>query len=117
MIGRDGRSGLLHTAHLVHGGTLLLRTDVAVRAGGGAADGRTVTVVRVLGARHVLQGLAGLTAPRWITPRIGLAVDGIHAASMLGLAALDRDHRRGAIGSAVVAAAFALAAWWAAHDD
>ncbi|GAA4763786.1 hypothetical protein [Actinomycetospora chibensis] len=115
MTTRDVRADLLHTGHVVHGGALLLRPAVAARADVAAADGRTETVVRVLGARHVLHGLAGLGAPRWVTPGVGAMADGVHAASMVGLAALGRDHRRGALVSAVVAAAFALAAWWAAR--
>jgi glyoxylate carboligase len=102
--GWSGRADLVHTAHVVHGTALLLCP--------GAASRGTAAVVRVLGARHVLQGLAGFAG--WVPPVLGDAVDGVHAASMVGLALLDRAHRRGAAASAAVALAFTLGARWAA---
>jgi hypothetical protein len=117
MRGRWWRSDLVHAAHVVHGGALLLRpAAVAARADGGAHGG-TVAVVRVLGARHVVQGLAGLAAAGRRAVLLGTAVDGVHAASMVGLAALARSHRRGAGTSALVALGFAVGGWWAAHRD
>lgn len=104
MTGRSGRADLVHTAHVVHGTALLLRP--------GAASRGTAAVVRVLGARHVLQGLAGFAG--WVPPTLDAAVDGVHAASMVGLALLDREHRRGAAASAVIALTFALGTRWAA---
>ncbi|MFC5138285.1 hypothetical protein ACFPK1_08590 [Actinomycetospora rhizophila] len=115
MTGRSRRADLVHAGHVVHGAALVLcPARVAARADGGA-DGRSeVAFIRVLGARHALQGLAGLTAPRWMSPTLGGAVDVLHAVSMVGLALLDRDHRRGASAGAAMALAFALADRWAA---
>jgi hypothetical protein len=114
MSGRSRRPALVHAAHVVHGGALLLRpAAVAARVDGGAGDRRAVAVVRVLGARHLAQGSAGLVASSPASSRLGAAVDGLHAASMVGLALLDREHRRAAAASALVALAFALAGRWA----
>jgi hypothetical protein len=66
------------------------------------------TVVgRVLGARHLVQGLAE-SAPRWVG-RLGLLVDSAHMTSMVGWAVLDRRHRRTAMLSAAAAALFTVA--------
>jgi hypothetical protein len=71
----------------------------------------------VLGARHLAQGSAGLVASSPTSSRLGAVVDGLHAASMVGLAVLDREHRRAAAASALVALAFALAGRWAGGAD
>ena len=113
MSGRSWRADLVHAAHAAHGGALLLRPAAVAWRVDGDADGRSVAVVRVLGARHLAQGLAGLVATRRVAALLGAGVDGLHAASMVGLAVLDRRHRRGAAASALVALAFALAGGWA----
>ena len=114
MTGRARRSDLVHAAHVVHGGALLLRSaSVAARIDGPQAGGRAVVVARVLGARHLLQGLVGLAVASRASAAVGAVVDGVHAASMVALAVLDREHRRGAAASAGVALAFALAGSWA----
>lgn len=114
MTGRLRRADLVHTVHVLHGAGLLLRPAAAARAGGAAPGGGTIAVARVLGARHLVQGLAGLARPRWAP--LGAAVDGLHALSMVGVAALDRAHRRGALTSASVAVVFAAGGWWAARS-
>lgn len=112
---RPWRADLLHTVHVVHGGALLVHPLAVARRVDPAPDRRAVATVRVLGARHLLQGIAGLvTAPR-PTARLGAGIDGIHAASMVGLALVDRRRRRGALLSTVVALAFAFAGSWAAR--
>jgi hypothetical protein len=111
--GRSWRGDLVHAAHVVHGGGLLLRPAAVAGWVDGGADGRSVAVVRVLGARHVTQGLAGLVAARRAAALLGAGVDGLHAASMVGLAVLDRRRWRGAAASALVALVFALAGSWA----
>lgn len=116
MRGRSWRADLVHAAHVLHGGVLLARPAAVAARFDGGASGRAVAVVRVLGARHVLQGLAGLAAPRFASPAYGAALDGLHAASMAGLALLDRDRRWGASVGAAVAFAFAFGGRWAAAD-
>jgi hypothetical protein len=115
MSGRPWRADLVHSAHVVHGAVLLLRpAAVAGRVGSTGRD-RTVAVVRVLGARHLAQGTVGLVAARRTATRLGAGVDALHAASMVGLAVVDRGHRRAATVSAVVAVGFALAGSWSAR--
>jgi hypothetical protein len=57
-------------------------------------DRPSVTVTRILGGRHVAQGvLSGLVPSRFVLG-VGGAIDVAHAASMAALGALDRDRRR-----------------------
>jgi hypothetical protein len=77
---------------------------------------RPAGVVRLLGVRYVVQGAAQLGWPRPAVLRGSAAVDGLHAASMVALAAASPAHRRLASVSAVAAAvgmvANGLAAWY-----
>jgi hypothetical protein len=94
---------------VAYGGVLLLAPPA-----GNAMIVRTppdhieTVVGRVLGARHLVQGLAEWSAPRRVG-RLGLLVDGAHATSMVGWAVLDRRHRRTAVLSAAAAALFTVA--------
>lgn len=85
------------------GALLLLAPDVPL-APGGATDTRGVrTAERLLGARHLAESLI-LTFDHGRRPRRWIAtVDGLHAVSMLALAALRRDLRRAALLSAASA--------------
>ncbi len=64
-------------------------------------------VARVLGARHLTQAALSAPAPTAPVLALGVEVDLLHSASMLGLAVFDRSQRRPALTSAVVAAGFA----------
>ena len=66
-------------------------------------------VVRVLGTRHVVQGLGQLAAPGAL-PRLWRFVDLSHAASMLPVVLLDPPRRRPAAVSAAVSLGSALVA-------
>lgn len=69
-------------------------------------DKRLRVTIRILGARHIAQ--AALTvATRGRIHGAGGAVDLIHAASMLGLAAVDERRRRAAVVNAAIATLFA----------
>ncbi len=68
-------------------------------------------VIRVLGVRQVGQGVASQLRPSAETTRLGLRVDLLHAASMVGLAIISRRHRRLALASAGIAGGLAGAAW------
>lgn len=76
-------------------------------------DGRARAVVRVLGARQLLQaavlsaGANGAYGP--LLHRLGAVVDFLHSASMVALAASDERRREAAAADAVVAALFATA--------
>jgi hypothetical protein len=63
--------------------------------------------LRLAGARHILQGALTLAVPELRV--LGIAVDGLHAASMLALAIATRRFRVPALAQAVVAAALAAA--------
>ncbi len=84
-----------------------------------AARAWTRGVARVLGMRHLAQ--AGLTAAaQWADPGspgsfgAGAAVDLVHAASMMGLGAIDRRVRRTTFADAAVETLLAAAGAWAA---
>ncbi|MBO0828718.1 MAG: hypothetical protein J2P24_13155 [Streptosporangiales bacterium] len=68
-------------------------------------------VLRVLGARELVQSAVGLVHPSRRVLGVGSAVDALHAASCLGLAAVDARWRRGGLLGAVDAAAFAVAGY------
>lgn len=66
-------------------------------------------VLRLLGARHLLQ--AGVEM-RWPSPRVlalAATVDGVHAATGVGFAALDRRWRAAGLLDAAIAVGFCLA--------
>jgi hypothetical protein len=85
------------------GSALLTRPEAVLEGVGGPppTDAET-TVARVLGARQVVQALA---VRRWphAGGRLGAVADGLHATSMLALAALKPRYRRAALVSAAVA--------------
>ncbi|MBT1003795.1 hypothetical protein KIH31_14415 [Paenarthrobacter sp. DKR-5] len=89
-------------------GELLAPDAVEGRLLGHAADHRSKVVIRILGARHLVQ--AALTSGRGpAAHRVGGTVDLIHAVTMLALAAADRRRRRAATVNAVLALVFSAA--------
>lgn len=79
-------------------------------------DPRARLVVRILGARQLLQAaVLRIAAPSRLALRLGSVVDALHAASMLSLAAFDDRRRRAALGDAAVASSLAAAGWVQAH--
>jgi hypothetical protein len=96
-------------ARLALGGLCLARPDLPLRLIG-ASDGRGTRVgVRVLGARYLVQSVGGPWLHRSWVPEADAVVDAVHAASMLGLAAVAPGHRRVALVSAALASGFAVA--------
>ncbi|MFZ2174111.1 MAG: hypothetical protein WAW17_08775 [Rhodococcus sp. (in: high G+C Gram-positive bacteria)] len=71
-------------------------------------------VVRVLGARHLLQAAVTTAVPTPAVLRIGAGVDAVHAATMI-VAALDRRRRRAAVAEMLCARGFGAAGLWAAR--
>ncbi|MBN9101171.1 MULTISPECIES: hypothetical protein [unclassified Pseudonocardia] len=65
-------------------------------------------VLRILGFRHLAQTAVELAGPRPAVQYLGASVDGIHALTSAGLAAVDRRWRRSAVLDAAVASGFAL---------
>lgn len=72
-------------------------------------------VLRVLGVRQLVQATVGLLRPSHTVLAAGSAVDALHAATCLALAAVDERWRRGGLIGAVDATAFALAGYATAH--
>lgn len=66
-------------------------------------------VLRVLGARHLLQAALEPAGRRPGLRVLGAIVDGLHALSGLGLAAFDPRWRRAALADAAIATAFSAA--------
>jgi hypothetical protein len=93
-----------------YGAALLCAPAAAIRlCGAGRASPRARAVVRVLGARHLIQAAVTAMVPNAAVLTAGAQVDLAHAASMLALAAADRPLRRAGLADAVTAAMFATA--------
>lgn len=102
--------GEQHGARLVGGATAGVGAALIARPGLVACavsdDSRVPSpVVRLLGARYLLQGAALLAWPRAAVLRGSAVADGVHAASMLAVAWRRLDYRRPALLSATVALA------------
>ncbi len=69
-------------------------------------SGVEAATIRVLGARHLVQGVTQVVRPGW-APGVLATVDLTHAASMLALASVRPADRRAALLSAAVAASTA----------
>lgn len=75
---------------------------------GHRADPLTRAVTRLLGSRHLIQGILTGGTPSTHVLALGVKVDLAHAASMLGLAVLDQRRRRAGLIDAAVAGSFAM---------
>ena len=92
-----------------YGALLLLASGATIRIiTGGPADRASAVAGRVLGLRHLAQALIIQRAGTRNRLLAGVAIDAAHAFSMVGLAALDRNHRRLAALDAVLAGGLAL---------
>jgi hypothetical protein len=94
---------------LSYAALLLAAPDLVIRLSTGHPANRiTRAVVRLLGGRHLIQGI--LTGNRFSTPMLalGAAADLAHALSMLALAALNQRRRRAELTDAAVAATLAI---------
>jgi hypothetical protein len=76
---------------------------------GGPLDPGAQQVIRVLGARQVLQAGLALAFPDEPLLGLGVGVDALHALSMVPLVVAAPRWRRAALVSALMAAAFAVA--------
>jgi hypothetical protein len=86
---------------------LLAAPSKVLAAFGGPADSTSVTVARVLGARHAIQGAVEVAAwPRW--RRSSSVIDAAHSLTAVALSASDRRWRRLARTDGLIAAAFAV---------
>lgn len=102
---RSSLAVAMPTAQCLLGAALLSRPGPIARGlGGSSGSAPPRWVVRVLGGRLFIQGAVTITLPGAETQWSSAAVDGIHGASMLLVAAISPRYRR----AAVINAAFAL---------
>lgn len=109
------QAGLLDTvrpvdaARLVLGGLALTRPRWLLAATGSADGLWPRRATRILGARYLVQSGLSITIGTPWTSQVDGAIDLIHAASTVGLAALFPRHRRLALTSGALAVVFAVA--------
>ena len=102
-------SRLIGLAGAAWGGVLLVWGDDLWRAVERRDPGDTERLVtRVLGVRHLAQGLAQVAAPSALRGPV-VVVDALHAASMLPVVLVDPGHRRAALLSGGLALLSAIA--------
>jgi|tagenome__1003787_1003787.scaffolds.fasta_scaffold20650909_3 hypothetical protein len=110
---RRTRSGPIRIIALVRAGwagVLLLAPRRILRvAGCQQVPAASVTVARVLGARHLVQAVVSAAAPSGGVAGLGAVVDTLHAASCAGLAAMSPRWRRPVLLDAVIESGFAVA--------
>ena len=92
------------------GAVMLLAPGTVCRLYGQPPTPAAQGVVRVLGARHVVQAAVTLARPDRLVVGGGALVDLAHAASAVVWAALAREHRRPGLTSAAAATVLAAAA-------
>lgn len=81
---------------------------LAGRVPGAPLTPGAVVVIRILGARQVVQMLATVYARSTWIRRLSGAVDLLHALSMVGVALVSDNHRHTAVADAAVASLFAV---------
>jgi hypothetical protein len=87
---------------------LLFVPEKVLRIGGRPPIPAAATAVaRVLGARQLVQAAVTAVAPTGSIAGLGALVDGLHAGTTVGAAALSPRWRRTALTDAVIAAGFA----------
>lgn len=92
---------------MLWGVTLLIAPGAVLRVIGGADEDRIPKrIMRILGARHVLQS-AGEFVFGDRALRLGVWVDGLHALTGYGFACVDARWRRAALADAVITTGFA----------
>jgi hypothetical protein len=70
-------------------------------------DRPSIVVARILGARHLVQAVLSGVRPSPEVLAMGVWVDGAHAATAVGLAAVDRDRASAGLVDTVAATAWA----------
>lgn len=99
------------------GALLVVTPSVPLRilTGGSEPTGGRA-LLRVLGARHVLQAAATMAAPTGWTLRLGAVADALHCASALAFATFDDRESRAALLDAAIAGAWAATSLKAAQS-
>jgi hypothetical protein len=104
------QSRLIGVANTALGAVLLGRPEAVADAAAGSVPPGPGWV-RLLGARYLVQGVAQASLPRAEVLQLSVVVDGLHAASMIGLAMVRAEYRRPALISAAVATGSAAVTW------
>lgn len=86
---------------------LLLPDQVAEHILGHPADHRERVFIRILGGRHLVQALVLLAFRGRTAHGVGASVDLIHAATMIGVAAIDPRRKVAATVNSAIATVFA----------
>lgn len=108
MTPRVRAAGVLPVVRGVANAVLVMRPEDVLRAVSTPAPPAARRVVRLLGARVVLQEVAVLAVPIRPVVLLGAAVDALHAASMVATALASPRYRRAAALSAATASASAV---------
>lgn len=102
----------MNTLEVVRGGYGLCQLTaprfLAGRVPGAPLTPGAVVVIRILGARQVVQMLATVCAHSTWVRRLSGGVDVLHALSMVGVALVSDKHRHAATADAAVATLFAV---------
>ena len=103
---------LVQFARAGWGAGLLITPDrTSALVPGVTPDGRARAVIRVLGARQLLQGALSAVSPTPAVLAVGVWVDGLHALSGVLFAAVDRRRARPVLLDASLAAVLAAVGW------
>ena len=97
----------------VGGACIVFPRRVASAAAGRPAATLACVFTRILGVRQLVQASLTVTTPELMTPLRGAVIDGLHAATMVLLAAMSRRHRRAALVSTRWLPLFPQFAWFA----
>lgn len=92
-----------------YGAVLLADPQRALRLGRSQGGSVPDTVVRIIGARHLLQATLCARWPTATLRRVSAATDVLHAATDVALAAFDSRRRRAAALDAAIAVGLAAA--------
>lgn len=99
-----------------YGAALVLAPGVVIYLVTGRFPGRRARrVAQLLGTRHLIQAALTAVAPVPAVLAAGAGADGLHAASMLALAAASRGTRQAALTDALAESLFAAAGFAAAQ--
>ena len=100
----------MSAARAGYGVALLLAPERLLALGAGPpVPAAAVAVARVLGARHLLQSVVTVAAPKSWVVRAGAVVDALHGSSEVALAAVSPRWRGVALADAACAALLAAA--------
>lgn len=102
--GGQMRSRRIELARLGWGVLLLSAPARVLTTAGARVDTRSVVITRVLGLRHLTQGLLSGWHPSPEVIAMGTWVDGAHSATALALALLDHERAVAGVADATIAA-------------